>query len=489
MDASALLGLIARLNKSHHPIYLVGGAVRDRFLGREPHDLDFTAQGKIRSLASAVADVLRAGFYPLDEERGTYRVVLDGGRTVIDFASLRGMDLHADLLGRDFTINAMALDIARPDELIDPLGGLSDLRQNRLRACSTTSLSDDPARALRAVRLSIGMQMEIDPQTLEWVKAAAPLLARISAERIRDELFRMLESSRFSACLRLLDTLGLAAIVLPELGLLKGVAQSEPHVHPVWEHTLEVIDRLDILWEGLVERETVRSPGEPVMETAVCVLGRFHEHLAGHYSARILESRSLRALVAFAALYHDCAKPLTRSMDPGGRIRFLGHEDRGALLAAARARALAFSGEEAARVQAIIAGHMRLHQMSQGGQQPSARAIYRFFRDTGLAGVDICLLSLADTWATYCQTLPLEHWLEELRTCQVLLEARWERTEQIVSPPRLVDGNDLMRILSLRPGPAIGRLLEAVREAQVEGEIGTREEALEFVRRVAEDLV
>jgi poly(A) polymerase len=132
---------------------------------------------------------------------------------------------------------------------------------------------------------------------------------------------------------------------------------------------------------------------------------------------------------------------------------------------------------------------MRVHQMTQTGKPPSARAIYRFFRDTGLAGIDICLLSLADTWATYSQTLTLAHWLEELQTCQTLLEARWERTEQIVSPPRLVDGNDLMLALSLRPGPAVGRLLEAVREAQVEGVVSTRAEALEFVRRVAEDLV
>jgi tRNA nucleotidyltransferase/poly(A) polymerase len=383
----------------------------------------------------------------------------------------------------------MALDIARPDELIDPLDGLADLRQGRLRACSPVSLSADPARALRAVRLSIGMNLEIEAQTLEWTKAAVPLLARISAERIRDELFRMLESPRSSACLRLLDPLGLASAVLPELDALKGVAQSPPHIHPVWEHTLEVLDRLDALWQALVEPGQVANPGDPVLDAAVLILGRFREHLYAHFSARILESRSLRALLAFAALYHDSAKPLARTVEPGGRIRFFGHEDQGALLAAARARALAFSGEEAARVHAVIAGHMRVHQMVQAGQKPTARAIYRFYRDTGSAGIDICLLSLADTWATYGSTLPLEHWLEELRICQMLFEARWERPEQVINPPRLVDGNDLMQFLSLRPGPVVGRLLEAVREAQVEGEVRTRAEALEFVRRVAEDLV
>jgi tRNA nucleotidyltransferase/poly(A) polymerase len=489
MDALGLMDLVASLNKSRHPIFLVGGAVRDRILGITPHDLDFTAQGNVRRTASAVADALNAGFYALDDERGTYRVVLDGGRTVVDFASLRGMDLQADLLGRDFSINAMALDIALPQVLIDPLGGLADLRQKRLRACSANSLSADPVRALRAVRLSIGLGLEIDPQTLAWIQAAVPLLARISAERIRDELFRMLESPRCAACLRFLDRLGLADVVLPEFTALKGVTQSAPHIQPVWDHTLEGIERLGTLWDVLVEPAELSLSGDPILDAAIQRLGSFRERFVAHYAVPILPSRSLRALLTFAVLYHDSAKPAARSVEPGGRIRFFGHEIQGAQLALARARALAFSGEEAARVETIIAGHMRVHQMSQGDKLPSARAMYRFFRDTGPAGIDICLLSLADTWATYGHTLPLDRWLAELQTCQALLDACWERTDQIVNPPRLVDGNDVIQVLSLRPGPAVGRLLEAVREAQVEGEIGTRAEALEFIRRVAHDLV
>jgi tRNA nucleotidyltransferase/poly(A) polymerase len=491
MNAAQILELVARLNRSDRPIYLVGGAVRDQVLGREPHDLDFAAAGNIRALAAGLADTLNAGFYPLDEERGTYRVVLENGRMVIDFAMLRGKDILADLCARDFTLNAMARDIAHPQELIDPLGGLNDLTEKQLRSCTPTSLYDDPARTLRAVRLAVGLDLEISPQTSTWIQASGPLLARISSERIRDELIRMLESPHPAVSLRLLDSLGLASLVLPELEGLKGLVQPSPHVNLAWEHTLEVLERLETLWNILVGpvAEFSSNSASPPLDTVWQLLSPYRNALGEFYAERIVPGRSLRGLLFLAALYHDVAKPLTRSVGPDGKIHFLGHDDKGAQLAANRARMLALSGEEAARIQAIIAGHMRVHYLSQEGQKPSARAIYRYFRDTGPAGIDICLLSLADTWATYSDTLPLKHWQIEVTACQVLMEARWERTEQVISPPRLLDGNDLMRSLDIRPGPAIGRLLEALREAQAEGEIATREEAMEFIRRIARDLV
>lgn len=489
MNAPELLDLVARLNAGRQPVYLVGGAVRDQELGREPHDLDFTAQGDLRPLAAALANWLGGGLFALDEERGTYRVVLDGGRTVVDFASLRGRDLQADLAARDFTINAMARDATARERLIDPLGGRLDLERKILRACSASAFMDDPARTLRAARMSVGLGLAIEPETMAWLSAAVPLLPRVSAERMRDELCRMLESGQAAACLRLLDRLGLARNLLPELEALKGVDQSSPHVYPVWEHTLMVVEKLDLLWQALVDPGRMDAfPGE-VLETAGEYLAVFGERLREHFGERLVPGRSVRALVFFAALYHDCAKPMTRSIDADGRIRVFEHEKMGANLAAARARALAFSSEEVARVGSVIAGHMRVHHLAQTGKSPSARAIYRLFRDTGQAGVDICLHTLADTWGTYDHTLPLSHWREELEVCRSLLNACWERTAEVIDPPRLVDGNQLMRALDLRPGVMVGRLLEAIREAQVEGEITTQAEALEYARQEFENLV
>ena len=170
MMPTDVLAIITSLVRPGQPAYLVGGAVRDRILGRDYHDLDFVMEGETQGLARRVADALGGAFYVLDYERDTSRVVLNRpgeSRLLLDFASLRGADLVTDLRARDFSINAMAMQLGSEESLIDPCGGLEDLRQKRVRACGPTSLSDDPVRILRGIRLAVGLGYRIEPETLE----------------------------------------------------------------------------------------------------------------------------------------------------------------------------------------------------------------------------------------------------------------------------------------------------------------------------------
>lgn len=490
----AVLEYIAPLSTEKRPIYLVGGAVRDSVLQRTAHDLDFTLPGPTRKLAKGMADAFHGGFYVLDDERDTTRVVLQsaaGERLLLDFASIRGPDLESDLRSRDFTINTLAYDVAHPDRLIDPLGGLADLRNHVIRACAPTSLQQDPARVLRAVRQALSLQFRIEPETLRLVREAAPLLKQISPERQRDELFRILAGRRVSQAVQILDQLGALEQVLPELPALKGVTQSAPHVADVWSHTLGVVSHLERLFEVLVGGYNEDAGADLIHGLAVLRLGRYREHLARHFERYEQVDRPVRALLFFAALYHDIAKPAARVEEPDGKVRFLGHPEDGAAVTARRARQLALSGDEASRAEKIVRQHMRVHFMASGPAAvdgPARRSIYRYFRDTGEAGVDICLLSLADMRATYEMTLPQADWLAELDVCRSLLEAYWENSQEVVSPPRLVTGSDVMHTFSLKPGPLIGKILEGVREAQAAGEIQTREEALAFARRIIEGI-
>lgn len=478
------------------PVYLVGGAVRDFLLGREVHDLDFVLPGGTRKLANELACRLNGAVYVLDEERDTTRVVLNLGdghaRLLVDFATLRAGDLEGDLRARDFTVNALAYDVAYPDRLIDPLGGLADLREKLLRACSPDSLSADPVRVLRAVRQALALQFRIAPQTLDWMRAAAPLLPRVSAERQRDELLRMLDGQRVHLAIRILDRVGALQFLLPELDALKGVSQSAPHTLDVWEHTLSVVQHLEQLLAPLVGAYREETVTDLTTGSAVLKLGRYRERFVEHFEENMVPDRSLRALLFLAALYHDIAKPQARSEGSNGRTHFYGHDNQGAEIAAHRARALALSVQEIDRVKDIVFHHMRIHQLAgvfQKEAQPAGngaltrRSIYRFFKDTRAAGVDICLLSLADTRGTYGFTLPQETWDAELSTCRSLLEGYWERSEQVVSPPRWFTGSDVISEFSLAPGPLIGRILEAVREAQATGEITNRAEALQYIRQ------
>jgi len=480
-------------------VYLVGGAVRDQLLGRSTHDLDFTLEGGAIKLGRSLANSLKADFYPLDSERDTGRVVVtneDGSRTFLDFAAFRGEDLEADLTGRDFTVNAIAIDLT-DNTIHDPLGGAADLKEKRLRACSASAMTDDSVRILRGIRLAAAFGFHILPDTRKKMKEAAVLLDKISPERLRDELFRMLDGPKPAACIRSLDLLGALEKVLPELPALKGAGQKSPHVADVWEHTLSVVNHLESLLSVLSPDQEPEPPsGESsandwYLGTMLLRIGRYRQQLAEHLSVPLITGRTLRSLLFMAALYHDAAKPQTKAVDENGQPRFWDHDQQGAEMVVKRGRLLMLSNDEVDRLETIIKGHMRIHfltnRLATEGKPPSRRAIYRFFRQTGAAGTDICLLSLADLRGTYEQTLPQETWAACLDVVRTMLEAWFERREEEVTPLPLVDGNDLLRELSLQPGPFVGKLIETIREAQAAGEVSTRDEALALARRRVEE--
>ncbi len=489
LPVSPLLSVVVGALPPEQPLYLVGGAVRDALMGRVGHDLDFALPGDALRVARRVADRIGAAFFPLDDERGTARLVLihdDGRRDVLDFAAFRGPDLETDLRNRDFTLNALALDV-HAQALFDPLGGAADLRAKRLRACSLTAFTDDPVRILRAVRLAAAFGLHIVPGTRQAMKDAVPDLSRVSPERQRDELFRILEGPRPAASLRALDMLGVLPVFLPELPSLKGVGQPQPHVNDVWVHTLSALGHLESILAALSPKYDPDTASDLVNGLLVLRLGRYREKFAEHFAVSLNTDRSLRGLLFLAALYHDVAKPLARTTDENGRLRFWGHDVEGAEMAARRAQSLHLSNDEIDHLRRIIRNHMRVHfhtsRMDGEGKLPSRRAVYRFFRDTREAGVDVILLALADLRATYEHTLPQDTWAAALDVSRVLLENWWEKPAETIAPPQLLNGRDVMQAFDLAPGPLIGQLLEAIREAQATGIVSARKDALDFGRK------
>jgi tRNA nucleotidyltransferase/poly(A) polymerase len=480
---------------SDQEIHLVGGAVRDMLLNRASPDLDFVLPSNGISLARRVANTLNADFMILDDERDTGRVIVtgaDGARTFLDFATYRsGSTLEADLRDRDFTINAIAFN-PKTRTLLDPLNGAADLRAKMIRACSSTSLRDDPIRILRAVRLAAILEFKIERETRKAMKQAADLLPKVSPERQRDELFKILEGPKPDASMRALEMLGVVPYLLPELSALKGVKQSAPHIYDVWEHTLSVLGHLEGLLSVLAPGYSAEDTNDLFTGLLTLRIGRFREQFARHFSESLNSDRSVRAALFFASLYHDVEKPATRSVDPTGRVRFFDHDIQGAEVAAQRGRAFNLSNDEVERVRAIVKDHMRFHffvsRLENDKREPSRKAIYRFFRDAGSAGLDLVLLGLADLRGMRGHLLTQETWAAALTVARILLENYWERPEESVSPPRLLDGHDLMNELKLLPGPVIGQLLEAVREGQATGKISSREQALDFAHDRLKDL-
>jgi hypothetical protein len=258
-------------------------------------------------------------------------------------------------------------------------------------------------------------------------------------------------------------------------------------VDDVWEHTLSVLQYLDGILSTLAQRAGTEKNNDLLSGLLSLRLGRYREQLAAHFAKPLNPDRSMRGLLFLAALYHDVSKADTRTVDEAGRIRFLGHDAAGTEVAVRRARSLNLSNDESERLSAIIAHHMRFHlhvsRLERDGKAPSRRSIYRFFRDAGDAGVDLILLGLADLRGTRGHLLTQELWSNALQVARIFLENYWEKPEETVAPSRLVDGTEIMKEYELKPGPVIGRLLDAIREAQAVGEVSTREEAVEYGRK------
>jgi len=467
------------------PVWLVGGAVRDAFLERQTLDLDFVVDGDALGLARRTANGLGGFYYPLDLIRGTGRVILPeagGWHRTLDFSRLRGSDITTDLMARDFSVNAMAVALDAPDILIDPTGGLRDLKDKSLRACSPQAVSDDPVRALRAVRLAAELDLRIEPGTRHQVAGAAGLLESLSPERVRDEILRLLDHPRPARPLRALDALGLLERVFPEVSGLKGLEQPVPHALDAWDHTLAVVDRLGDLLLVLGHEHDSEAAADLILGEAAFRLGRFRRALSARLDASLSQGRRVRQLLFFSALYHDAGKAATVARE-AGRIRFIGHEAISADLAQSRAMALRLSRDEMDCIRRTVLHHLRPAQLEQSAPV-SPRAIYRFFRDTGDAGVDVVLLSLADFLGTHAPPAPQLAWKARLEIARTLLESRLEGPRERLAPTPVIRGDRLAEALGVKTGPEIGWLLEMIREAQAAGEVHTAEDALALAKRL-----
>jgi len=421
-------------------VYLVGGTVRDLLVGRDSYDMDLAVTVDAMGLARRVADAVGGAYYSMDAERDVARVVVGrgGAQRVIDLAGLRAGTIEEDLRARDFTANAMAVSLCSPEGgLLDPTGGRRDLEARTLRVTHPGAFGDDPLRLLRGVRLRQSLGWQVAPETERLMRAWAPSLTRVSPERVRDELAQVLCLDGAAGGLGYAHALG---VLVPALPGVEGAALSDGIA------VVGRLERLDPIWDQ------ARRGGEE-LRALRGLFGGLQPWLRVHWGEALSGGRARRVALKLAALLYPLG-------DSAGDV-------------AAR---LHLSTREARLVATAV---MSAHCLQEGGASglPSRVAIYRYFRRAGEAGVAGAVLALAadpelggsgrEGLAAYVAAL-LRAWFGE--------------RQEVIDPPLLLTGGEVMDELGIGPGPRVGEALGALREAQVQGLVTTREEAREYLR-------
>lgn len=448
------------------PLYLVGGYLRDLLLGRSRArraDLDVVIWGEPEQFGRDLGGTLKGSVVRLDPE--TVRVIIRSteGIAQIDISRPKGETIEDDLAARDFTVNALAVRIDTLDalSLIDPTGGLDDLRNTRLQAISQSAFDRDPLRLIRTVRLAAELGFTIDEVTGRWITERASLLGIVAGERLCDELFRILDTVPAAPRIEQLDTLRLLRVLVPEVEALKSVPASKPHCLPLWEHSLQTLWSVELLLTNLEQL----FPDEAVW---------LRERLDREIEAGVTETAILKLL----GFLHDVGKPETRSVQPDGRVRFLGHEQAGLPILARLCERLRLGRLATGLVAGIEQHHLRPIHLSST-QTVTAGAQYRFFREAG----DAAPLALLHSWADLRATIGEE--AEAFTRHHRFLRGafRFYRTEFLASQTEpFIRGDDLITLFGIAPGPFLGFVLDRLQEAQATGVITSRHEAQAFVQ-------
>lgn len=456
-------------------LYLVGGFLRDALMARQrPVDnIDVALASNALEFSRSLADSLGGTYVCLDEANGCGRVVIasDDRRLSLDVSDFRGPTIEEDLRRRDLTVNAMALPFSSwtaggewARQLIDPLNGRADLKARRLVACYDQTFLDDPLRIVRACRFAVQLDCVFEERLGPLMAPAAPRLAQVSGERLRDELFGILRTDRAHWAVQQLDAVGALDVVCPELALGRGLDQGGYHHLDVLGHQLETVAQCDRMLSDFAEFS---------ME--------LREPLRRYCAAEAVEGRSLKALIKLAGLYHDVGKPATRRIKADGEIWFIGHEQFGAELVEAVTQRLRLSNREAELIRHLVLYHLRPGHLSREPQL-TARAIFRFFRDLGEDGPACLLVWWADRMATRGRLSQLDQIDQQRARLEELIRAYFFKADEVVKPPRLIDGCRLMEALGLSPGPMVGELLRAIEEAQAVGQVRSQDDAIALAK-------
>lgn len=451
-EYSALFHAIRKIVPPSMKIYLVGGAVRDILLNRKIRDFDFSVEGLVRPIGKNVANELNGAYYVLDDEREMVRVIIDDetmGQFDVDIALMSGDDIADDLRERDFTLNAMAIELTDPPVLVDPLDGLMDLKNGILHMCSPDSLKNDPLRALRAVRMCLEFGLGMDDDLVGELKSVRGLMGRSSMERYRDELFKIVKLHKNSQAVRLFAGFEFLEHLFP--GSAAGFGDEKVR-------NIENADLFSLMMTRREDDDNISD--DPFMAYASQRLGNYKPALKAFFDKTLALYHSRRMLLAYASIVCELSDDIDQIKQWCMR--------------------LAFSSSELAFVISAIQSCQYLVSFPNV-VNCSDVDIYRYFRQFKEGGVAGFALYLASMYSEREIPDAYKHWCDCVVFIQNMISAYFSRYMEVIDPKPLMSGNDIQSLLKIPAGPMIGKAKNALIEAQISGSVRNLSEAESFL--------
>ena len=436
---------------------MVGGSVRDLILGRGSNDYDIAVHGNTEKFARKLSGNLSGRLVKMGKpNQVVFRVV--SGEHLFDISAIKGPNIETDLIKRDFTVNAMAYSFFSKT-IIDPLNGLKDMAEKKIRMTSSKIFKKDPIRLLRAHRMGATLKFTIEQRTAAAVEKNIKSIGDSAVERIRFEIFNILCLTESSHSFFQMAGNGLLFQIFPELFKTKGCFQNRFHLFDVFDHTMRTFYLLENFLKDTQQFEPEISR-------------QIRRHMDQKRSAQL----------KCATLFHDIGKPLVRTIDQNGNIHFYGHEKKGADMAKKICKRLKFSVKETSYIDFIIKNHLKSLFFFTAGREKelTQRNLTRFFMNMGDFAPDILIHAMADTRGKGNEND--EKNAAFILFIKNLIHRYFKSFKPILQAPPLITGADLINHFGLTPSPLFKTILSRVEERTMSNELKDKEAALFFVK-------
>lgn len=446
------------IDKFDNEIYLVGGTVRDFYMGLESTDRDIIVMDEdARDFALKLSELFQATFVPLDEENKIYRIVLPDKINYIDVTNPVGDSIEKDLMRRDLTINAIAVNI-RTGELIDISGGVTDIMNKCINYVNELNFVDDPLRLLRVYRFQALYGFQLAPETINAVCKYSDLIHKPAVERINYELLKLFGGEYAHVALENMNKTWILEEIFPFVKELKQVPPNSHHHLDLFHHSIETVKQVQILYN--------KAPDEVKEHLSKIDFGGF----------------SRLAHLKLAAFMHDIGKFSTWTIEEG-KHRFIKHDDVGSKMSVKILKDLHFSNKQIDYISSMIKYHIYpSHVMTS--PQITEKIMMRYVRKMDTNSIDAIILAQADRLSARGPEITDQIVERNITSLNMLLRFYLEARETLKPLPKLLSGNDVMQILNIKPSKRLGEIMEALHEAQISGDVITKEHAIEFVKNM-----